>query len=326
MRIGVVIPGYNAARWIGAAIASVLAQTQADWRLVVVDDGSTDETGAIAGGIRDPRIRLVRQANAGVAAARNRGVAELSDAICDAFLFLDADDSLAPGALPQLIEALETAPLAVAAVGPWTFSDARQRHCPRAAGDVLGRLLVRNLFANCGPLLIRAVAFHASGGFRPGLVFGEDWEFCIRLALQGSFVAVRGRSPVLFVRRHDGGAYHRLAADPASFEPCMQAIFANPGLRQRFGADRLATIRRRTEAENAWIIGRELIRHGETRIGRTWLLCSVRAAPSVKRAALLGASLLRIGPFAPYLRANLACSEPTSPCGRKMMNTTSNVP
>ena len=77
MRIGIVVPAYNAAPWIGDAIASVIAQTHRDWTLVVVDDGSTDGTAQVVEGFGDPAYDLVRQANAGVSAARNRGVAEL---------------------------------------------------------------------------------------------------------------------------------------------------------------------------------------------------------------------------------------------------------
>jgi glycosyl transferase family 2 len=77
VHIGVVVPAYNAAAWIGDAIASVLAQTHHDWSLVVIDDGSTDGTSSMAARFRDARIRLIRQENAGVSAARNRGIAEL---------------------------------------------------------------------------------------------------------------------------------------------------------------------------------------------------------------------------------------------------------
>jgi hypothetical protein len=109
----------------------------------------------------------------------------------------------------------------------------------------------------------------------------------------------------------------------------MNAIFGNPRLLARFGPQRLAAIRRRTEAENAWIIGRELIRHGHASAGRAWLGRSFRAAPSARRAMLFLASMLPCRSFAPYLgtaRTNFACSVPTSPCGRQMMNTTSSVP
>jgi hypothetical protein len=170
------------------------------------------------------------------------------------------------------------------------------------SGDILRRLMVRNVFANGGHLLIRSV-----GEFRTDLAYGEDWEFWIRLALQGPFVATENKSPVLFVRQHKGGAYRSLATDPASFVPCMKAIFSNPALSARFGSARIAAIRGQTDAENAWIIGRELIRHGRRSEGRAWLRRSVLAHPSIKRAALLAVahvvqrlpSGLR-GPFQPY--------------------------
>ena len=76
MRIGIVTPAYNAAPWIGDAIASVIAQTHDDWAMVVVDDGSTDATADVVARVADPRMRLIRQPNAGVSAARNRGMAE----------------------------------------------------------------------------------------------------------------------------------------------------------------------------------------------------------------------------------------------------------
>jgi hypothetical protein len=112
---------------------------------------------------------------------------------------------------------------------------------------------------------------------------------------------------VLFVRQHAGGAYRRLASDPAAFVPCMDAIFASPALLGRFGSARLADIRRRGEAENHWIVGRELIRHGDSGEGRARLRRSVRSAPHPRRLALLAvAHVLALlperfrGPFRAY--------------------------
>ena len=282
--------------------------------LVVVDDGSTDGTSEIAGRFGDPRIRVVRQANAGVSVARNRGMVELfggapsprpppargGGVFCpNGILLLDADDWLAPDALSRLAAALDASPHAAAATGACVFVDTGVVRVP-PSGEILQRLLVRNPFANGGQLLLRAEAVRAAGEFATGIVFGEDWEFWVRIAMQGPFAAAGG-APVLFVRQHEGGAYRRLAADPASFIPCMDAIFGNPALLGRFRADRLTAIRRRTEAENAWIVGRELIRHGGN--GKPWLLRSFRVAPSTRRAVLLAAALLRLGPFAPYAAA-----------------------
>ncbi len=315
MHIGVVVPAYNAAAWVGDAIASVRAQTHRDWSLVVVDDGSTDGTSAVAASFQDARIRLIRQANGGVSAARNRGIAELFGAAPSpqsaparegGVVFLDADDWLAPDALSRLNAALEGTPEAVAASGPCRFADTGAVRRP-ASVDVLPRLLVRNLFANCGQLLLRTEAVKAAGGFLPGIAYGEDWEFCIRIALQGPFALVCGEHPVLSVRRHAEGAYRRLARNPDAFAPCMDAIFGNPALLARFGVDGLAGLRRLTDAENTWIAGREQVRHGYRASGLGLLRRSVRDHPTVRRAMLLAAAhLLHLlpmscrGPLRPY--------------------------
>jgi glycosyltransferase involved in cell wall biosynthesis len=297
VHIGVVIPAFNAASWIGDAMVSVLAQTHRDWSLVVVDDGSTDGTSAVAAGFADRRIALIRQPNAGVSAARNRGIGELLDRSA-AILFLDADDWLAPDALSRLAATLDASRGAIAAVGPFAVAPSRIVRRP-PSGDLLQRLLVRNLFANGGHLLLRSEALRMAGGFVTGIAYGEDWEFWIRIALQGRFTASPGRAPVLFVRQHPGSACHRLAFDPAAYAPCMDAIFGNPALLARFGRERLAAIRQRTEAENDWITGRELIRHGRAGEGRAWLRRSVRVHPTARRVVLLAvAELLPLLPIA----------------------------
>jgi glycosyltransferase involved in cell wall biosynthesis len=114
LRISVITPAYNAAPYVADAVRSVLAQTHPDLRLFLIDDGSTDDTAAIAAGFADPRVTLIRQPNAGVAAARNRGMGAADG---DALLFLDADDWLAPAALATLAATLEGMPQAVAARG-----------------------------------------------------------------------------------------------------------------------------------------------------------------------------------------------------------------
>ncbi|HUB46546.1 MAG TPA: glycosyltransferase family A protein [Acetobacteraceae bacterium] len=296
MQITVVTPAFNAADTIADTIGSVLAQSHGDLRLVVVDDGSSDDTAAVAAGLGDPRLALVRQANAGVSAARNRGAEAVES---DAILFLDADDWLAPNALATLSATLEAAPEAVAVVGRYATvaasgespRPARYRPVP-ALRDMLPGLLVRNQFANGGHVLIRRAAARRAGPFRTDIAYGEDWEFFARLALLGPFAFVLAREPLLFVRSRAEGAYRRLAADPAAFSPCMTAIFGNPDLLGRFGPGRLRAIRRCTEAENAWIIGRECIRHGHVAKGRRWLARSLTAAPSPRRVALLAAACL----------------------------------
>lgn len=303
MHIDIVTPAFNVAPFIGDAIRSVLAQTHPAWTMTIVDDGSTDPTAAVAAAFNDPRIRLIRQANAGVSAARNCGIAATR---ADAVLFLDADDWLSPHALATLAAALQAAPEAVAAVGPYRrVMDGKpaRRVMRPASGDLLAALLVRNLFANGGHLLIRRTVLEAAGRFHGGLVYGEDWEFWVRLAGFGAFAAVPSRAPLLFVREREDSACRGMAFRPDAFVPCMDAIFNAPGTKLRFSETALATLRRRAEAENAWVVGRELIRHGRAGEGRRFLRRSVMAAPSLKRLLLLAAvsvPISRIGPFRPY--------------------------
>src|SRR4051812_43257112 len=96
--ISVVIPAFNAEPYLGAAIESVLGQTRSAAQVIVVDDGSTDATSAVAEKFDDAVI-LIQQRNAGVSAARNNGAAAVA---ADWLLFLDADDLLRPDALERL--------------------------------------------------------------------------------------------------------------------------------------------------------------------------------------------------------------------------------
>ncbi len=304
MRIAIVVPAYNVAPFIRDTIQSVIDQTHPDWSLVIVDDGSTDATTAVADSFADPRIHVIRQASAGVSAARNRGIRDAGYA--DAYLFLDGDDWLAPDALFRLAEALEDAPWAAAVCGRYARIAAGGSTHPSAApphGCLLERLLVRNLFANGGHILIRQEAVEAAGRFREDLRYGEDWEYWTRIALCGEFAAVPSGPPVLFVRERTDGAYLSHAADPKSYAPAIEAMHRNPAMANRLGRSRLADLRRLAEAETAWCVGRELIRHGRRRDGAGWLARSIRGAPTVRRLALFSLSWSRFGPFRAYHEA-----------------------
>lgn len=102
--VSIIVPAYNAERWLPAAVRSVLAQTEQDWELVLVDDGCTDATPGLCDGYAasDPRIHVSHIQNSGVSEARNYGL-EVSNG--DRIMFLDADDVLHPDMLRIMLDA-----------------------------------------------------------------------------------------------------------------------------------------------------------------------------------------------------------------------------
>jgi len=104
--VSIVIPAHNAARYVGQAIESVLGQTFGDNEVILVDDGSTDDTASVIEGFGS-EIRQIRQANSGVSVARNRGIAESTGRYV---AFLDADDTWMPEKLARQLDALRRQP------------------------------------------------------------------------------------------------------------------------------------------------------------------------------------------------------------------------
>ena len=222
-KVSVVIPTYNRGRVVGEAIESVLAQTFGDFEVIVVDDGSADDTAEKIAAIRDSRVRYIRQSNAGVSAARNRGVAEARGEIIS---FLDSDDLWKPEKLTHEVRFLEEHPEVPAVFGDIEvrFRDGAAieslaRHSPRMlrlAPEALERtgvisqrrlylMLFHDMPAVPTALSIRATAFRELGGFDTAWNGPEDLEFLLRYARRYSI----GYIPVrLAVLRHSADSLH----------------------------------------------------------------------------------------------------------------------
>ena len=297
MRVAVVIAARDVASFVGTAISSVLGQSRANLSLTVVDDGSVDDTAAIIGEFHDDRLKLVSESGRGLSAARNRGAAEAGAS--DAVLFLDGDDWLASSALRVLTAALQGDPGAVAAYAPFAYvaetahpdaPGALDRRTPPRGVDLLPRLLLGNLFANGGHVLIRADAWSKAGVFREDVRFCEDWEFWPRLMMQGRCVGVGG-APQLFVRRRAGSLMHSRALRHESYRPALDAIASNEALAAHLGEARFRRLLRQAEIELDWTIGREMLRRGDPVAARPLLWRGFWGRPRPQRMAILAIAL-----------------------------------
>lgn len=224
MRISVVVPAYNAAKTVSATLDALLAQSCPALEIVVVDDGSKDETREVLAAYRD-RVRLVFQPNGGVSAARNRGVAET---IGDWVAFCDADDLWHKEKLKVMSAVLSSAPdVDLAFHEFWTVIDgrvaeARATHSPhtmfplfrefdisiprilsehrRVESGVAGigevdtwrgsgfRWLMFGNFLMPSTVLIRRTSFNEAGGFDANFRYAEDTEFFLRFGKSRSMV------------------------------------------------------------------------------------------------------------------------------------------
>ncbi|WP_119681081.1 glycosyltransferase family 2 protein [Indioceanicola profundi] len=172
--VSVIIPAYNAQAFIGEAVRSALDQTYPMLEVVVVDDGSRDGTAEIVAGLAaaDPRVWLVRQANAGVAAARNRAIGETRG---DYIALLDADDIWHPTKIERQMEVMRRGGSRCGLVYcRYREIDAagqvlRSPALPPYQGDVFGLLVLCNFIGGGSAALIRRSALEGTGGFDPGL-------------------------------------------------------------------------------------------------------------------------------------------------------------
>jgi len=192
-RVSIVIPTYNRAHLLGEAIQSALAQSHAGCEVIVVDDGSTDETAALVARFGDA-VRYLRQENAGVAAARNRGAGVATG---DYLHFLDSDDMLHPQAIERLLAVMEAHPEAGLAYGQASAGTADGLPSPlfvpdgaRPAGVCSGarelRHLLRRNYIHLGAALLRRSAWERIGGFNPAFhSICEDWDVWVRAATTG---------------------------------------------------------------------------------------------------------------------------------------------
>jgi glycosyltransferase involved in cell wall biosynthesis len=239
--VSIVLPTFNQARWLDGAIESVRRQTFADWELLVVDDGSTDDTPAIvARYAAEARIRYLPGPRTERAAARNRGIAASSG---DLVAFLDTDDRWLPEKLHRQVAALAAARDAGLCYTIARFVDADDRPLalrkpPRAvAGNLFPALMRANLII-IASVVVRRRCLDEVGGFDETLpVYGcEDWDVWLRIARRHPITVVDDE--LTLYRVHAGNT--PIESLLASGLAVLDRRYAEPGTAEAAGLSRAA--------------------------------------------------------------------------------------
>ena len=191
-RFSVIIPLYNKAPYVGKTVESVLGQTFGDYELIIVDNGSNDGSHEIVAAFTDHRITIVRlEENVGVSNARNKGVAM---ATAPFVTFLDADDWWEPTFLEEMAGLIDRHPDAgIDGTGYYIVKNGKKRLAPIGVDEGFeeGEINYCAVYAKtlCMPLTSITVAmpkavFDETGGFKPHLKLGEDFDLWVRIALK----------------------------------------------------------------------------------------------------------------------------------------------
>ncbi len=233
--VSVIVPAYNAARFLPESLPSVLAQTWTDFELIVVNDGSTDGTAACVEAFTDPRIRLVSQANRGLAGARNGGIRAARGSF---IALLDADDLWLPEKLARHVAHLQSRPDVGVSYSASAFMDdaGRDMHLmqkPRLKGVTPRDVFLRNPVGNGSAPVIRRqtlddIAFAAPTGaegepwyFDERFRQSEDIECWLRIALSTPWVFEGLGEPLTWYRVNAGGLSAALDKQHATWEAAV---------------------------------------------------------------------------------------------------------
>lgn len=209
--VSIVIPAYNAAWCVGKAIDSVLAQDYRDFELVVVNDGSTDETATVLRRYGDA-LRVVDQANGGMSKARNAGIREARG---EFIAFLDSDDWWLPPKLGRQVQLLRTRPEVGFCSCAARVEDTEGRllnlwQVPIVEGSFLAHLFgsSADVPGSCSAVLARRHLIQAVGGFDETLRGAEDPDLWIRLAAISEFACIA--EPLAVILRRPGSVSRNL--------------------------------------------------------------------------------------------------------------------
>lgn len=192
-KVSVVIPAYNAMKYLPTTLDSVLQQTFTDFEVLIVNDGSTDSISVWFATVNDDRVRLISQANQGLPGARNTGI---KDARGEYIAFLDADDLWEPTKLEKQVQCLDAKP-EVGLVYAWTLLIDRHGNslgtvtAAQVQGNVWEQLLLGDVVGSGSAAMVRRSCFDRVGLFDPELTSIEDCDMWVRIAADYQFAVIK---------------------------------------------------------------------------------------------------------------------------------------
>lgn len=227
--VSVIIPAYNQGHFLAAAVQSVLDQTHAAVEILVVDDGSTDNTRTVVAHFTDPRLRYIYQENRGLSGARNTGIRHATG---DYISYLDSDDQFLPHKLALMVDLLETRPNIGFVAGQAVPIDEQGQPIGKIFDDGLPLREVDLLLHNplhVGSVLLRSDCQRRAGFFDESLRSYEDWDMWLRLARQGCRMAWLDQ-PVSLYRFHGAQMTRDGQQMTTATFAVLDKLFADPDL------------------------------------------------------------------------------------------------
>jgi glycosyltransferase involved in cell wall biosynthesis len=214
-KVDIIIPAYNAAKYLPIALDSVIAQTFTDWRILLVDDGSTDETSELVKPYMarlGPKLKYIKQENGGLPAARNTGIKNSS---AEFLALLDADDIWFPNRLTESLKSFENKPQVGLSYGFNTridmdgeVIDVFNRRQKNGEGRIAPSIYMRSIHLPCPTITFRSICVDEVGMFDETLRASEDRDLWLRIALRYEVALV----PAVI-------AHYRTSANSMSTDP-----------------------------------------------------------------------------------------------------------
>lgn len=279
--VSVVIPAYNAERYIAAAVESAAAQTVKPREIIVIDDGSTDRTAAIVALYSD-RVQYVAQENRGVAAARNHGIERSAGRYV---AFLDADDLWMPEKLERQADAMAKSGLRASFTAHLVVDDEMkplfENHNP-GEGTLHDLLTIGNVVGSPSSVVCERAVFREVGGFDGALSLCADWEMWIRIATATAFAPID--APLIQYRLHDDNMSRNVPLLESDSRRVLEKVFALPAL-----PDDARALKRSALGHNWMVLAGSYFRAGRMRDA---MRCGIRSVSHDPRQV---AQLLRFG-------------------------------